>query len=117
MGNIVSCSQFTQFLVDEQPNYDKYIIKDIRPSDGWIPHVESGTFEAWSGTQHTRDRFNNVYPNVTKVWKQVAAASCLGTPCDKTENQIGWGSTRETYFLEEQSWATPLLCYDQDMHI
>lgn len=116
-GQILSCSQFTQFLVDEQPNYDKYIIKDIRPSDSWLSHVESGTFEAWTGTQHTRDRFNNVYPNVTKIWKQVAAASCLGTPCDKTENCIGWGSTRETYFLEEQSWATQLLCFDQMMHI
>ena len=115
--NIVSCADFTQFIVDQQPNYDKYIIKDIRPEDGWIAHVTSGTFEAWSGTQHTRDRFNHVYPNVTNAWTQVSSAGCLGTPCDKNENQIGWGSTRLTYFLEEQSWATPLLCFDQEMHI
>lgn len=118
MPRIVSCSQFTQFLVDEQPNYDSYIIKDIRPADsGWISHVASGTFEAWSGTQHTRDRFNNVYPNITKKWNPVTSAGCLGTPCDKEEHLIGWGSTRLVYGLEEQSWATPLLCYDQDMHI
>jgi hypothetical protein len=117
MARIVSCSQFTQFLVDQQPNYDKYIIKDIRPSDGWMAHVTSGTFEAWSGTQHTRDRFNHVYPNVTKVWEAVTSSSCLGTPCDLNEHLIGWGSTRLTYFLEKQSWQTPLLCYDQDMHI
>lgn len=114
---LISCSQFTQFLVDEQPNYDKYIIKDIRPEEGWIAHVTSGTFEAWSGSQHTRDRFNHVYPNTTKTWTQVASAGCLGTPCDKTEHQIGWGSTRLTYFLEEQSWQTPLLCFDSMMHI
>ncbi|HUD75877.1 MAG TPA: hypothetical protein VMQ76_12465, partial [Terracidiphilus sp.] len=115
--NIVSCAQFSQFLTDQQPNYDKYIIKDIRPEDGWLAHVTSGTFDAWSGTQHTRDRFNNVYPDVTQVWKQVTSAGCLGTPCDKTETAIGWGSTRLTYFLEEQSWQTQLLCFDQDMHI
>jgi hypothetical protein len=117
MAKILSCSQFTQFLVDEQPNYDSYIIKDIRPEDGWIAHVTSGTFEAWSGTQHTRDRFNHVYPNVTKQWLQTAASGCLGTPCDKNEHLIGWGSSRLTYFLEEQSWQTPLLCFDQEMHI
>lgn len=119
MAQIASCSQFTQFLVDQQPNYDKYIIKDIRPGDAanWIPHVKSGTFEAWSGTQHTRDRFNNVYPNVTKQWEQVTSAGCLGTPCDLNEHVITWGSTRLTYFLEKQSWQTPLLCFDQEMHI
>jgi hypothetical protein len=118
MARIVSCSQFTQFLVDQQPNYDKYIIKDIRPDDsGWMAHVTSGTFEAWSGTQHTRDRFNNVFPNITKVWEAVTSGSCLGTPCDLNEHLIGWGSTRLVYGLEKQSWQTPLLCYDQDMHI
>ena len=30
---------------------------------------------------------------------------------------ITWGSTRLVYFLEEQSWATPLLCFDQEMHV
>lgn len=118
MARIVSCSQFTQLLVDQQPYYDKYIIKDIRPSDaGWMAHVTSGTFEAWSGTQHTRDRFNNVFPNITKVWEAVTSGSCLGTPCDLNEHLIGWGSTRLVYGLEKQSWQTPLLCYDQDMHV
>ena len=118
MARIVSCSQFTQLLVDQQPYYDKYIIKDIRPADaGWMAHVTSGTFEAWSGTQHTRDRFNNVFPNITKVWEAVTSGSCLGTPCDLNEHLIGWGSTRLVYGLEKQSWQTPLLCYDQDMHV
>jgi len=85
--------------------------------DGWMAHVTSGTFAAWSGNQHTRDRFNHVYPNVTKVWLAVDVGNCVGTPCDKNEHLIGWGATRLTYFLEEQSWQTGLLCYDQEMHI
>lgn len=117
MANIVSCSAFTQFLVDQQPVYDKYIIEDIRPSDGWIAHVTSGTFAAWSGTQHTRDRFNHVYPDTTQTWESVTDTSCVGTPCDMNEHCIGWGSTRLTYALEKQSWNTQLLCFDQDMHI
>lgn len=114
---IVSCNKFTQFLVDQLPVYDKLILADVRPTDGWIGHVETGTFESYSGTEHTRDRFNHVYPDVTQQWTSVSSGSCVGTPCDKTENCIGWGSTRITYGLEEQSWATPLLCYDKDMHI
>jgi hypothetical protein len=118
MARILSCSQFTQFLVDQQPVYDKYIIEDIRPTyAGWIPHVTSGTWEAWSGVQHTRDRFNNVFPNTTKTWIPTASGNCLGTPCDKNEHRIGWGSTRITEFLEEQSWQSDLLCFDQEMHI
>ena len=113
----ISGCQFTQLLVDQQPVYDKLILEDIRPEDSWILHVDTGEFPAYSGVQHTLDRFNHVWPNTTKQWKPTQAGNCLGTPCDKTEHHISWGATRLTYFLEEQSWATPLLCYDQDMHV
>jgi len=113
----VTGCQFAQWLVDQQPKYDKLIIEDIRPTDGFIGHVEMGTFEAWSGTQHTRDRFNNVYPDTTQAWEAVTSGSCIGTPCDFAEHTIGWGSTRLVYGLEKQSWQTPLLCFDQEMHI
>lgn len=108
---------FTQFLVRQEPVYDKLILEDIRPTDGWILHVDIGTFDAYSGVQHFLDRFNHVWPNVTKVWTPTQTGNCLGTPCDKVEHYITWGSTRLVYFLEEQSWATPLLCFDQQMHI
>ena len=110
-------TQFAQLLVDQQPVYDKMILEDIRPEDGWILHVETGKFPAYSGVQHTLDRFNHVWPDVTKAWVPTTAGNCLGTPCTKTENYITWGSTRLTYYLEEQSWATPLLCFDQEMHV
>ena len=114
---IVSCDKFTQFLVNQEPVYDRLILSDIRPSEGWIGHISTGTFPAYSGVEHTLDRFNHVFPDITQAWNRTQASSCVGTPCDKTENCIGWGATRITYFLEEQSWATPLLCYDQEMHI
>lgn len=115
-GVLQGC-QFTQLLVNQQPFYDKYIIEDIRPVDGWLAHVTSGTWDAWSGTQHTRDRFNNVYPNVTKAWEVVGDGSCAGAPCDPKEHLIGWGSTRLTYFQERQAWSTPLICYDQELTV
>jgi hypothetical protein len=115
--SFISCNKFTQFLVDQTPVYDKLILADVRPTDGWIAHVDTGTFDSYSGVQHTRDRFNHVYPDTTQAWNAVSDSSCVGTPCDLTENCIGWGATRIVYGLEQQSWATPLLCYDQEMHI
>ncbi len=108
---------FTDFLTTQLPVYDELILMDIRPTDGWILHVDTGTFEAYSGVAHTLDRFNHVWPNVTKQWTNTTSGNCLGTPCDKVEHYITWGSTRLVYFLEEQSWATQLICFDNDMHI
>jgi len=113
----ISCQKFTQYLVDQLPVYDRLILSDIRPTDSWILNVDTGTFEAYSGVEHTLDRFRHVFPNTTKVWNRTTDASCVGTPCDKTEHCIGWGASRITYFLEEQSWQTPLLCFDQEMHV
>lgn len=108
---------FAQYLVDQQPIYDKLILEDIRPTDSWILNVKTGTFPANSGTTHFLDRFTSVFPDVTQPWTPTQAGNCLGTPCDKTEFCIGWGASRVHYQLEEQSWNTPLLCYDQMMHI
>lgn len=113
----LTCKQFTQLLVDEQPRYDKRILSAIRPMDGWVGHVATGQFPAFSGTSLIQDRFENVYPNTTKAWTQVDYTNCVGTPCAKSYNQIGWGSSRLTYFLEEQNWETPLICFDSVLHV
>jgi len=115
--SIESCCNFPQWLVDQQPVYDELIIYDIRPTDSWINNVATGTFPSGSGVERRLDKFRHVFPNTTKQWNRTQYAGCLGTPCDKSENVIGWGSDRITYYLEEQSWATPLLCFDQLMHV
>lgn len=94
-------------------------MEDIRPTDGWLLNVSTGTTPMGTPVEITQDRFRSVWPNTTKTWSRVNAASpgCVGNPCDPTEHQIGWGADRITYFAEQQTWATPLLCYDQDMHV
>lgn len=114
---IISCSQFPQFLVDQTPYYDQLIMEDVRPTDGWLLNVSTGTIATGTPTEVTMDRFRSVFPNTTKTWVRKNVGSCVGTPCDKNEHTIGWGADRLTYYAEEQSWQTPLLCYDQDMHI
>lgn len=108
---------FANWLVDQQPVYDKLILEDIRPTDGWIGHVPVGVFPSASGVTHWRDRFTHVFPDVTQQWNNTVYDDCTGTPCDKTEYCITWGSRRIHFALKEVSWATPVLCFDQLMHV
>lgn len=117
-GIIQSCD-FLQALVDETPRFDEIIMQDIRPSDGWLLNVATGTTPMGTPVEITQDRFRSVWPNTTKTFTKVLAngPGCAGSPCDQPEHQIGWGADRVTYWAEQQPWATPLLCYDQNMHI
>ena len=94
-------------------------MEDIRPTDGWLLNISTGTSPMGTPVEVTQDRFRHVWPNTTKTWtKRVAnGPGCTGQPCDPLEHQIGWGADRLTYFAEQQAWGTPLLCYDQEMHI
>ena len=118
-GNIILACDFPNFLVDQTPKFDELIMEDIRPTDGWMLNVSTGTTPMGTPVEITQDRFKSVWPNTTKAWTKVLAngPGCNGSPCDQPEHQIGWGADRLTYFAEQQPWATPLLCYDQDMHI
>lgn len=118
-GQIVQACDFGQFFVDQTPKFDELIMEDIRPTDGWLMNVATGTTPMGTPTEITQDRFRSVFPNTTKTWTKVQAngPGCVGAPCDPTEHQIGWGADRLTYFAEQQTWGTPLLCYDQNMHI
>lgn len=115
---IANCCNFPQYLVSQEPFYDELIVFDIRPTDNtWVGNVATGQYPSGEGVERRLDRFKHVFPNTTKTWTRTEYAGCLGSPCDKDEHCIGWGSERITYYLEEQSWATPLLCFDQLMHV
>lgn len=118
-SSIVKACDFPQFLVDQTPKFDEIIMEDIRPSDGWLLNVSTGTLPMGTPTEVTQDRFRHVFPNTTKKWNRVVAngTGCSGNPCDPTLNQLGWGADRLTWYAEEQTWGTPMFCFNQDMHI
>lgn len=116
-GNCTGAA-FAQFLIDQQPHYDREILRTIKPNDGWIGHVSTGSWEAGVGSTLYQDRLENTYPDVTQQWSSPSGGTnCVGTPCDPTENLIGYGATRRNYSVETQSWATQLFCYDQMLPI
>lgn len=117
-GTITACD-FAQFLVDQTPRFDEMIMEDVRPTDGWIGHVGTGTVPAGTPSEVTQDRFRSVWANTTKAWRRipVAGPGCTGNPCDPPASQIGWGADRLTYFEKEITYETPLFCYDQLMNV
>src|SRR4030095_6313577 len=72
----------------------------------------TGTFEPFTGTEHTVDRLTSVFPNLTNPWTRVSADGC-NTACDCDANKISWGWEKLTYFLEKQCWETDILCFDE----
>ncbi len=118
-NSIIQACDLPQFLVDQTPVFDEIIMEDIRPTDGWLYNVSTGTNPMGTPVEVTQDRFRAVFPTTTKTWTRKVAnrSGCVGNPCDPTEHQIGWGADRLTWYAETQSWGTPLFCYDTDMHI
>lgn len=115
-SELISCKQFQNFLTSQEPVYDREILKDVRPTTGdLVGYYITGKFDAYTGVQHSFDRFNHVFPNLTAPWNAVTSGNCVGTPCDPVENKIGWGWTRNQYGLETQSWGTHILCFDDIM--
>lgn len=108
----LSCKSFTDFLIRKSEHLDDILIRDVTPTDGWIGHVSTGTFNAFDGVSHTFDRINRVFPDLSGCWQDVEVGNCLGTPCDPDEKIIGFGSTRDSYNLQTRSYATQLFCFD-----
>ena len=66
-ATVIKACDFTQYLVDQQPVYDKTILEDITPTDSWIGNMKTGSWASYTGTEHTLDRFTDVYPDTTKA--------------------------------------------------
>ena len=117
-GYLDSCG-FIQTLVDQTPRFSDEILRDERPQEPWVGHVSTGTVDASTPVEITKDRFRHVQVNSTKTWNKTAAngVGCSGLPCDPTEYLIGNGSDRLTFFEQDIHWATALQCYKQLMHI
>jgi len=103
---------FANYLVTQKEVYDREVLRDIRLTDGEIGHFTTGSWDSFTEVQHTKDRFNVVFPNLSKKWRAAPNGSCVGTPCDIPSSEIGWGNTRLTYSREQISYRTQLLCFD-----
>jgi hypothetical protein len=109
-----TCGQYQDFLFDRTPHFDEDILKDWFPTDdAWVGHVATGTWDAFTGVEHTYDRIHVSFPDMSGCWQEVGHDACVGAPCAPPEKCVAWGSTRKTYGKERQSYTTIPLCFDQ----
>lgn len=110
------CQSFIDVLIRESPHYAREIIRDMRVQDAdWLAMVPTGTWPSFTGTSRTKWRLHNVFPNPTHPWTAFETdpdSGCVEGVCCRTRHKICWGHSSENYSLIEQSWATPLLCYE-----
>lgn len=109
------CNAYISYLFDRTPHYDEDILRDWFPTDdAWIGHVMTGSWDAFTGFEHTYDRIHVAFPDLTGCRTQLSDTnSCVENACAPTEKLIGWGSTRKTYNRERESIRTNVLCFDQ----
>jgi hypothetical protein len=112
----LTCSQFGDLLI-RYPHFDRDIIKDVTPVQGWVGHVATGPWPnepdgGGGGVSRNFDRINRMFPNLSGCWKDVVATGCVGKPCDPDSKLIGFGFTRDEYHEQQTSYETDLFCWD-----
>jgi hypothetical protein len=110
------CAAYYDYLFDRTPHFDQQILKDWFPTDdAWVGKIKTENWEAFTGTQHVRDRVHIGFPDISGCWQRydVQNQTCVSGACNPPTKSVGWGSTRSTYDRERQSYQTNVLCFDQ----
>lgn len=102
---------FTDFLIRRTPHYDKEILKDVTPVNGWVGQVPIGDWPAFQGTSKIGHRIRRMFPDLSGCWKTVIETGCLNQPCDPTRKKVGFGFDQFQYNLEETYFKTDLFCF------
>jgi hypothetical protein len=124
-----NCSTYYDYLFDRTPHWDQDILRDWFPTDdAWIGQVATGSWESFTGTQHTYDRIHMGAPDLSQAWGLVdhqsmltnngmgaagASTGCVTNACNPSEIAVGYGATRKTYDRYRQSYGTEVFCFDQ----
>jgi hypothetical protein len=112
----ITAQAFSNFLLQETPNFDPMIERDIRPEfSDTLGYFDTESWDPYTGVTHTLDRFKAVQADPTILWNPTPEGSCTGAPCDPQPNEIGWGSQRYTFSRTQLSINTPVLCFDAIM--
>lgn len=112
--NTSQCNAFNSFLFRRTPDWDRKLSKDRFPySYTYQGLYKTATWDSFTGTVHTWDKIHVTRPDDNGCWDQVQIDACLGTPCDPSRYNLGWGSTRNTYPKFHRDYTTPPFCFDQ----
>lgn len=122
------CTQYFSYLSDRTPHWENDILQDWFPTDdAWMGHVMTAPWDAFTGTQHVRDRFHMAAPDLTGGWNLFDTQSMLTNnglgaaeagegcvaACSRAEVCVGWGITRKHFDRYTKAYTTRPFCFDE----
>ena len=109
----ISCSQLSSSLARQTPVYDEKFLKDFISDMTTAPYLGRHQTETWEDGADARffDKVSVGQPNYTNQWNKRVGADCgMSFP---TKNYVAFGTTRDSYFMENQSLYSQLFSLDQ----
>lgn len=109
----ISCSQLSTSLARQTPVYAETFLKDFISDMPGQPYVGKHQTETWEDGAETVvfDKIHVGQPDFTKPWNRRRGADCGMT--FPTRNYVGFGTTRDEYFMENQNLYSQLFSLDQ----
>lgn len=110
----IACGTLRTNLARQTPVYDEVFLKDFISDMVNEPFVGRHQTEIWEDGADTRtfDKVNIMQPDFTTPWQPRIGGECLDT-CDAPRVFVGYGTTRDTYFMENLTLNSQPFCLDQ----
>ena len=108
-----SCSQLSTSLARQTPVFDENFLKDFISDMQTAPFLGRHQTETWEDGAETRqfDKIHVGQPNYTNQWNKRTGADCgISFP---TKNYVAFGTTRDSYYMENQNLYSQLFSLDQ----
>lgn len=109
----ISCTQLSTSLARQTPVFDEKFQKDFISDMTTAPYLGRHQTETWEDGAETRqfDKIHVGQPNYTVEWNKRRGADCGMT--FPTKNYVAFGTTRDSYFMENQNIYSQMFSLDQ----
>lgn len=111
----ISCSKIRTNLARQTPVYDEVFLEDFISDMVNEPFMGRHQTETWTDgkDQITYDKISVEQPDYLTAWKRRDGSECATGACDPPRTFVGYGTTRDTAFMEQIILNSQPFCLDQ----
>lgn len=100
-------------LARQTPVYDEMFLEDFKPLDSAV--MGRHLTEKWDqgdGDTHFYDKVEIGQPDISQSWQRISSGECENA-CAAPRVHVSWGTTRNSYYMEQFRIISPLMCLTQ----
>lgn len=114
-----SCDKIRSNLALQTPVYDSVFLDDYVSDMTVAPYLGRHQTEVWNYEASTifYDKIHVGQPDYLTPWAQINGAECGINPCEPPNSFIGFGSTRDSAFMEQITLRSQPFCLQQLMTV